>query len=487
MAIVLTIALASYLGLCFTSLAMSTRNVVSVHSRELAEAGIEQAIYASNTGDTTGWSVATVGGTTTMSAAMTMTSSGLVATSSSPTAFNFGNGATGVVNITMTFPAGSPQSIESIKSQGVVSIPKGSLVSAATPIISSTLTYTGPGASGTASAPVFVNAVAAIRGTTTASGKIKFSTGGLVDSYNSNPSAGSYYDYPGATAGYSGYSAVLAAQNVAATAATVTIKSAVIHGYVTGYNYSSPSSTNWFSYVSNAGKVIGPNTPLATYIDTSRVLTSPIPYLPVFPENISSLTNTTNYTNQTTLGTTGATTPKIYQAGVGIALGTNSTISVVGPVIIISYGDIALSGSATTGGEIKLTTSSASLQIFEEYGNITLGGRGIQNLNTLGTTGVPPLPKRVALLDTNNSTGTVTISTTSPFYGVIYCPYMGVTVSSNVTICGAIVGSFVTFSGTSPTLHYDLALRNPDSTVGDAAFDYLTTPLAVSSLVASVP
>jgi len=115
MAIVLTIALASYLGLCFTSLAMSTRNVVSVHSRELAEAGIEQAIYASNTGDTTGWSVATVGGTTTMSAAMTMTSSGLVATSSSPTAFNFGNGATGVVNITMTFPAGSPQSIESIK------------------------------------------------------------------------------------------------------------------------------------------------------------------------------------------------------------------------------------------------------------------------------------------------------------------------------------------------------------------------------------
>jgi hypothetical protein len=386
-----------------------------------------------------------------------------------------------VVNITVIYPAASPQSIQSITSQGVVTLPKGSIVSAATPRISRTLTYTGPGASGTAASPLFVNAVAAIRGTTTTTGKIKFSAGGTFDSYNSNPSAGTYLSYPGLGAGYS---AVLAAQNVAATAATVAIKSAVIHGYVEGYNYPSPSSTNWLSYVANAGQVVGPNTPVSEYVDPSRVITTQIPYQPVYPESALP-TNTINYSGQTTLGTAG-TTVTVYQAGLGFTLGTGSIINVVGPVIIISYGNITLSGSATNGGMIELTTSSASLQIFEEYGNISIGGRGIQNLNSLGTTGVPPLPKRVALLDTTNSWGTVAFSTTSPFYGVIYFPYMPVTVSSNATIYGSIIGSSVSFTG-SPTLHYDLALRSPDSTVGDAAFANLTVPVTVSSLVASVP
>jgi hypothetical protein len=238
------------------------------------------------------------------------------------------------------------------------------------------------------------------------------------------------------------------------------------------------------SYVANAGQVVGPNTPVSEYVDPSRVITTQIPYQPVYPESALP-TNTINYSGQTTLGTAG-TTVTVYQAGLGFTLGTGSIINVVGPVIIISYGNITLSGSATNGGMIELTTSSASLQIFEEYGNISIGGRGIQNLNSLGTTGVPPLPKRVALLDTTNSWGTVAFSTTSPFYGVIYFPYMPVTVSSNATIYGSIIGSSVSFTG-SPTLHYDLALRSPDSTVGDAAFANLTVPVTVSSLVASVP
>ena len=478
MAVVLTISLSSYLALCFTSLAMSTRSIMSAHSQELAEAGIEQAVYAVNNSDTTGWSVATVAGTTTMTAAMTMTASGLVATSSNPTPLNFGNGATGAVNITVIFPVTSPQSIQSIISQGVVTIPKGTIVAAATPIVSRTLSYSGPGPSGTAAAPLFVNAVAAIRGTTTATGKIKFSSGGTVDSYNSNPSSGTYLNYPGLGAGYS---AVLAAQNVSATAATVAIKSASIHGYVSGYDYGSPSSTNWFSYVSNAGTLKGPTTPGSTFIDTNRILSNPVPYQPVFPE-VSlppPYTNYTNYIGQTTLGTPGIIT--VCNAGSGISLGTGSVLNVLGPVIIVSYGSITLSGSATTGGMIELTAPSSSLQIFEEYGSLSIGGRGIQNLNTV------PLPKRVALLSTNNASGTVAFSTTSPFYGVIYFPYMPVTVSSNATIYGSIVGSSVTFSGTSPTLHYDLALRNPDTTIGDAAFANLTAPVTVSNLVASVP
>jgi hypothetical protein len=540
MAVVLTIALSSYLALCFTSLAMSTRSVMAAHSQEIAEAGVEQAIYASNTGNTTGWNISTASGLTTMSTTMTMTSSGLVATSSNPTPLNFGNGATAVANIAMTYTANFPMAIQSITSQGVVTLPTGTMVSAATPRISRTVTFTGQGVGSTAAAPVFVNAVSAT------SGKIKFSSGGTVNSYNSNPSVttlkngaicvissmgtttngnwmsigapaspavgtqftatgpgtgtGTVYEDMNSTlisAGNyvnEGYSAVLASQDGSTATATVAIKNAVIDGYVEGYDYSSPSSSNWFSYVTNVGQVVGPTTPVTEYIDPNRILTTQVPYQPVALEPSNLANNLTpaytyyyNYTNQTTLGTAGTATT-VYDAGSGITLGPGSTpLNVVGPVIIIAYSDIMLSGSATTGGMIELTTPTASLQIFQEYGNVAIGGRGIQNLNTIGTTGVPPLAKKVAILDTVNSSGTVTISTTLPFHGVIYFPYMPVTVSSNVAIYGSIVGSSVSFTGTAPSLSYDLALRNPDTTVGDAAFANLTPPVTVSNLVTSVP
>ena len=411
LAIVLTISLSSYLALCFTSLAMSTRSVMATHSQELAESGIEQAIYMSSSGDTTGWNVATASGTTTLSTTMTMTSSGLVATSSSPTPFNFGNGATGVVNITMTYPAGFPQSIQSISSQGVVTLPMGSIVASAKPVISRTLTYIGPGAGSTVAAPVFVNAAAATAATPYNSGDpgyVQFTSGGTVDSYNSNPSAtnlknGSvcviaaagntnwiaigapsnsvgtvftatgpgtgtgtaYEDFNNTLIGpgnyvNEGYSAILASQNTSLATGNVAIKGATVKGYAVGYDYSSPSSTNWFSYVTNSGQLIGPSTSFGTYIDSSRIVTSPVPYQPIFQE--SRPANTATYSGQTTMGTAGATTPTIYQAGIGFTLGDGQTINIVGPVVIISYGAIQITG---TGG-ITLTTPSASLQIFQE-------------------------------------------------------------------------------------------------------------------------
>jgi hypothetical protein len=542
MAVVLTIALSSYLALCFTSLAMSTRSVLAARSQEIAEAGVEQAIYANNivatTGATTGWNVSTVGGTTTMTATMTMTSSGLVTTSTNPTPLNFGNGATGEVNISMSFLAATPQSIQTITSQGVVTLPVGTIVSAATPRISRTVTFSPQTLAGfTTAAPLFVNAIAAT------SGKIKFSKAATIDSFNSNPSVaglnkgaicviaakgtttnaqwmaigapsnpvvGTSFTASGAGVGTGtvyenynsslinaiipnyyinkGYSAIVASLDGSTATATVALKNAVIDGYVEGYDYSSPASTNWLSYVSGVAAVMGPAAPSATYVDTSRILTTPVPYQPVILEPSSLLTSFTfpynyyNYTGQTTLGSSAANAPTyVYNAGSGFPQTSTSVTNIQGPVIIISYGNITLSGTAATGGMVQLTTSTASLQVFQEYGNVSIGGRGIQNTNT------NPLPKKVALVGTNDSSGTVTFSTTSPFYGVIYFPYMPVTVSSNAVIYGSVVGSSVTFSGNTPALHYDLSLRNPDTSVGDAAFANLTAPVTVSNLVTSVP
>jgi len=473
LAMVFAISLSSYIALCYVSLAMSTRNLASAHSSELAEAGIEQAIYASNNNSWTGWTKTTVGSIATETTAMTMTSSGLLASGGTP--LNYGNGINGTVNITLTYTAGSPTAIQSITSQGVMKLPKGSIISGEQPIISRTLTYGGAvaGVNPTASAPIFVNAVAG------AAGKVKFSAGGTLDSYNSNPSSGTYQVY---STGVAGYSAVVASLDNTATGATVALKSAVVHGYVTGYNYPSPSSTNWLSYMNNAAKVVGYNSPTGTYIDASRVITSPVPYQPVFPEILPTPTvYLGNLTSSTTLGTAGASAPTIYDVN-SITLGSGAVITVQGPSVIIAYGSTTISGT----GAIVLTTRSASLQIFQEYGSMSIGGNGITNTNTIGTTGIPALPKRVSLLSTNNSSFTVAFSTTTPFYGVVYFPYMAITISSSATFYGSIVGQSVDITG-SPTIHYDNALRSPDSTVGDAAFDYVTAPITVSGIVSSVP
>jgi hypothetical protein len=481
LAMVFAICLSSYIALCYTSLMMSTRNVMNSLSSELAEAGFEQALYAENNGDWTGWT--RVGSTAT--AAMTMTASGLVATSNNPTALSYGNGVTGKVNITITnYTSSTP----SIASQGVMSIPAGTLTSGnAKTTVSRTLTFTASSTQ-TASMPFFVNAVAAI------SGAVKFKSAGTIDSFSSNPRTGVYQNYSnsGPTADNTA-SAVVLSEKTNSLSARVQMGNAVLNGYAVGYTSYYPGTTNWISYGSSA-KVIGPSTPSGTQIDSNRLLTNSMPYQPVFNEKLptswnsfpSGCDNTNAYPweyyviNQTSsLGSPTATTPTVYEIGNGIQLSGSSVLSIAGPVVLISYGDVTISGNA----QIQLTNSNSSLTIFEEYGNMNIGGLGITYKGTV----TYPLAKQVMLLDTTNTWSTVTFSTNTAFYGVIYFPYQAITVSSTApVIYGSIVGASVTFNN-SPTIHYDEALRKPDSNVSSAAFQSLYSPYTVSGLVQSVP
>jgi hypothetical protein len=479
LAMVFAIALSSYMALCFTSLAMSTRNVVNSHCSELAEAGIEQALYSLNNGDWSGWTVSVVGSQTTFSTQMTMTaSSGLVPTTGAPTPLNFGNGATGLVNITITENSGV---LATIQSQGQMTLPNGSATnSSAVTTISSTLTASGT--TGTATAPVFVNAVAAT------SSRVTFAGGGTVDSFNSNPSLGVFQAYSAVDAGAS---AVILSQDVTAFGSTVRLGDAVINGYAVGYDFFSPSTTNWLSY-GGSGKLKGPTTPVATYIDSSRILSSPVPNQPISPEILPFTTQNIpaagdpggiNVLNATcTLGS--ATAPYPVYSAYGIALNTGNVVTITGrAVIVVTVG----STSILNGGLIQLTPG-ASLAIFQENGSI--------NINCSGTGGITnssavPLAKNLALLSTtnNNASNTIKITQQLPFCGVVYFPYLRVTIgSTGVTapITGSIVGESVTLSA-APVIHYDVALRSPDSIPGDVAFTSLSSPVAVNNLIASVP
>ena len=158
-------------------------------------------------------------------------------------------------------------------------------------------------------------------------------------------------------------------------------------------------------------------------------------------------------------------------------------VTIKGPVVLICYSNVAISGTS----EILLTTPQASLQIFLEYGTLNLGGNGIVNSNAV------PLPKKVAILSTNNLWFSAAISQTQPFYGVVYFPNLPISVTMTQPICGSIVGYSVTFIN-SPTIHYDLALRKPMPAYtsliplqSGAAFDNLSAPMAFGNMVASIP
>jgi hypothetical protein len=486
LAMVFAISLSSYIALCYVSLSMSTRSVMSSHCIELAEAGIEQALYMQNYGGGNwtgaGWTVTAAtpqANQTSITATMTMTANGLIQTSTGPTPLNFGNGAQGLANITVITDNITGLVVQ-ITSQGQIILPNGSATNTtAVTNLTRTLTYYAPTPITvppaliypypyTPYAPVFVNAVAAT------TNRVQFRAAGTVDSYDSISSSGAPQLYSAAVAGWS---AVVLSQNVSSAAITVQLNDAVINGYVAGYDYSSPTSTNWLSY-GGGGKIVGKTS--AGFIDSTRILTTPVPYQARFVETLPATNaNLGNLTAGANLGS--AIAPfAIYKCS-GIVLGNGDTVVITGPTVIIDSGALTMTGSAQI-----ILTQGASLALFVEGGSAFInctGAGGITNSSLV------PLAKNFALLSTNNPlTGnTVSLTQQAPFYGVIYFPYRKITIGNTgaaAAIYGSIVGSWVVFSA-SPVIHYDVALRKPDSTLGDVAFTYLSAPVAVGNLITS--
>ncbi len=397
-ATVLAIALGSYLTVCYRSLAMSSRNIAGTHSVELAESGMEDALWALNNNTWTNW---TINGTT-----ATRTIGG----------FTYDNGTTGSVSITITNYDGTTGT-RTVTVTGTTTLTDGTQVNRS-------LT------SSSSQAALLTNAVAGTTGT------VKFTaagTGTVIDSYDS--SVGSYASQT------PGYSAVVASGATGTSSATVQLTNAQIKGYVatlsTGPSYST------------SAKLVGPTTPGTTKVDGNRISTSP--YQPVF--DIKSITGAGTTLNNpatnstTTIGTPGATSASIYYNS-GLNLTGTTKIIVDGPVKLVVSGSfyIGLNGGTP---EIDIT-SNGSLEVFAG-GDIAIYGNGINNATQS--------PKKCVIYGTNTLTAP-DMNTNTAFYGVIYTPNGDFKVWSNNAIYGAIVARNVVFSGTAPVVHYDMDLRN---------------------------
>lgn len=463
LAAVFALCLTSYIALCYTSLKVSTRNLCNLHCIELAETGLEQALYSKNNNDwiSQPWNLA--GNTATLTQSLTPTSTSLPE-----------NGETWVFKVQVTnYGSSSP----TINSWGIVTLPSGATVT--TDMREMTLATTS------AVAPVFVNAVAAT------SGSVTFSGAATVGSYSSNP-------YLGAGTAPGNFSAVVLSQNPSTVLPGVVLGSGtVIQGYVVGNNANSISYS--ITSVPIPSVVAYGDTP--STIDPKQLIVNPQPYQPQFVESNPApgpghdLGTVNLSAGSTPIGSNSTSTPQIYTAD-SMTLTNSAQLAVAGNVVLMITGSGGLTVSdtaqiyilptgpfGTNGGPI------VSLEIHIKNGAMTLGGNGIYTADSSVS------PQAIAIMGSSN-TSSLTIgdpSTNPIFYGVAYFPNASLTVVGNPRIYGALVANSITFTG-NPIINYDTALRSPITTVGNPAFTAFyssaTTnfqPVAIGTMAETVP
>ncbi len=317
-AAVLSLSLSSYLAVCYRSLVLSNRSLHSSHTMELAEMGMEQALWSLNTtgGFDGTWNHPI--GTTALK-----TFSGFV----------YENGAVGQVAV----------KIENYLTTPAITV-VGSITLADHTVIARTLQ------SDARPAPLFTKAVGALNSLT-------FNFGGLVDSYNSTLATYTPTD-----------PAHLTALNSAAvlSAPTINVGTAQIYGFAVTNAPTVPEPTP-FLYQTGA-KVIGPDSVAA--VDSSRRITNPV--LPQY-----DVSDPAGGTYRGTLsGSDVLATAGVYRYD-AINLADDTELVITAPVILKVANSVQTSGT----GKITVTgAGSLELQIDENDGQgLVLQGAGIVN------------------------------------------------------------------------------------------------------------
>lgn len=404
-AAVLSLTLSSYLAVCYRSLVLSNRNLQSSHGIELAEVGMEEALWAMNNNLWTGWTI-----------------SGSTATKTL-TGFNYENGASGQVRLTVTNYnktianfAGAPLPNINITSVGVMTLADNTT-------ISRTLQ------SDARPAQLFTNAIGA-------TGSLTFTSGGTVDSYDST------------VANYTPTNpAALTAANSAAvvSGANVNVGNAQIYGFAATGN---STLQNGFG-----ASVVGPSTPSGTYIDPTRVSNNASQPLydvtnPVAVNSYDPVTHSSQLTNSTTISTTGA-----YQYD-SIQLDNSHVLTIDAPNVVIK---VTNSVYITDGSQIHVKPNgSLLLQIGEADNN----GLSMDNGGGIVNDSRDPGKVSVVVGSLNGPSSTSSINTSIPFYGSIYLPNDTVNISSNnFTLYGALVAKTVNVSDSGSAFHYDTSLQ----------------------------
>lgn len=403
---VLALGVTSYMAVCYRSLAVSSRSLQLERGWQLAELGLEDALWSLNQAGVTGFT--TDNGWTLDGTTATKALSG----------FGYENGVTGSIDITVenvgTTPGERTVTVASHTTLADGQVLTRHLRSTATPM------------------PLFVNALAGISVSDKISTQVRFYNAGNVDSYRS--ADGAYGDTN------SGWGAVISSND------KVNLNKAQIKGYVA----IDSSASNALTYTTSA-TLKGADTAANVKIDPLRLSSSTVQ--PIFDVTTPSGAGTilASYPGSMTLGDAADTTPRIYYAS-DFYLSGSTTITIAGPVQLVVYGDLVLAGKARI-----VVDSQGSLEIFL--------GRSLEtnSTNDYGFINDSNKPERLAILGTGGSANAVDIDQTGTsaskhFYGVIYTPEATINLRGTGEYFGAFMGKRINVRETMK-IHYDASLQ----------------------------
>jgi Tfp pilus assembly protein PilX len=164
------------------------------------------------------------------------------------------------------------------------------------------------------------------------------------------------------------------------------------------------------------------------------------------------------------LGTPGATTPTYYYYNGNLELSGKQTINIVGPVVMVVSRQVKLAGQSAitinpkilnTKGEL-VENKSAKLQLYV-LENINAEGNGLAN-NTYDA-------RRLKIYLIGSSGQNHALGGNAALYGMFYGPDQNININGNGGWFGSIVANQVNVSGNGG-FHYDIQCGNDDSGAG---------------------
>ncbi len=446
----LAIALGSYIALCSRSAQLSTRTISSDQSLQLAQTGLEEALWALNQNS---WASSGPASNTVWST----------------------SGANRTVTLTYTLPSphGTGQVVLTIADYASTGPTWPTITSAATLTLPSGETFTKTLQAATGPAPLFANAIAS------SDSYVSFTDRGTVDSWNSDPdndSSTAMVPYSFAVGNASNYNAVIAGRTDNAGTYGVILTNATVNGYVTTFGLPISYSTSG----SPMAKVVGPLTATGTNVDPTRLGKSAfVPTTSVFTVSLPATSGpyyggvVATVVNLVTKLLSVPTFDTFKTGSGGLDVDALNPVTITRPIKIIVDGDLKIEPATLFLPLLrgKITISGAgSLQLFVS-GDVIIDGDGFDNQTNQA--------KNLAIYCTGTGTSpSISYLSDKPFCGVIYAENRAIDIQQNGPFYGALLSrQSIRFRGsaTNPTFHYDAALRK-------TKFGGIDTPYIISRL-----
>ncbi len=433
---VIGISLASYLQLGRTGLEISNRALYSNAAMNLAENGLEEAMYAINktVADSTyswsgnGWDTASP--VPAGDARRRLPASG---------SYSFAQGATGTVRVyVIGYASTAPRAL----SRGTVTLASGQVIEKWVEV---RLRRTSKFANGLV-----------------AKDSILFKgNNASVDSWNSG------WDPDNPSAPLTAYSAGVRNDNgsvgsISVAVDAVLVKQADVWGYVSTGGTDPTSTVGTNGSILGDGSTYDPATWTKTTVDPSRVATDfsasfDAVAIPTYDYDLAAVSNNLDLPRG---GDTPRSDGKYYYRASSVSL-TNKMLRATGnkKVVLVVDGGVSVGGGS---GTIRVDTGS-ELAMYVG-GNVSIAGMGATNGTPSNPSSGPTEaecqpPAFFQIYGTSTTSQSFDITGNGALSGVVYAPNADFTFNGNATILGSVVAESITATGTA-VFHYDESLGN---------------------------